>query len=297
MNNYYDFIGKEFLQKNGDILRIIEVSSDKKTKDNHPYFLCKSLIYHNNFLALKQNILKGRTQNPEIEKIEFISKLWPQNCGDTLKILKKSLKKDNTGIFLWECEFIKYPCIVYKRKGDIIKGEVDNPNLPWKSKENLEKYILTNFKEKPYLDDVADSLGICKALVCKNIIKFNLKNLINYTHLISKGEKEIRDFVSNYLGYNVFNSWDELVSNKNCELEIDIYIPELKLGIEFDGKYWHSELFNGEARIKEKDEAAYKRGISLIHISQEDWEKRNDLMKVFIINNIEKRKLIHNVKL
>ena len=31
--------------------------------------------------------------------------------------------------------------------------------------------------------------------------------------------------------------------------------------------------------MKEKDEAAYKRGISLIHISQEDWEKRNNLMK------------------
>ena len=27
MNNYYDFIGKEFLQKNGYILRIVEVSS------------------------------------------------------------------------------------------------------------------------------------------------------------------------------------------------------------------------------------------------------------------------------
>jgi hypothetical protein len=66
--------------------------------------------------------------------------------------------------------------------------------------------------------------------------------------------------------------------------KLDIYIPELRKAIEFDGKYWHS--FEGlnrsrshwpEEDIKNyhqiKDFYFFSKGIEILHIKEEDWIK------------------------
>ena len=65
---------------------------------------------------LKIVFLKGSVNNPQIEKVEFIDKIWPQNCGDSLKIIEKSDKKQSGTEYLWKCKFIKYPCIIFAIK-------------------------------------------------------------------------------------------------------------------------------------------------------------------------------------
>ena len=59
-----------------------------------------------------------------------VSEEWNQKCGDIIHIIKKSNKKtNNQPSYLWECEFIKYPCIVFASKDNIIKGKVINPQI------------------------------------------------------------------------------------------------------------------------------------------------------------------------
>ncbi len=64
--------------------------------------------------------------------------------------------------------------------------------------------------------------------------------------------------------------------------EIDIYIPELRKGVEFDGKYWHSHrgLKRSRQHWPEKDILNYhelkdqwfaSKGIKILHIREEDW--------------------------
>jgi hypothetical protein len=66
--------------------------------------------------------------------------------------------------------------------------------------------------------------------------------------------------------------------------DIDIYVPELRKGIEFDGKYYHS--FGGLKRARPnwpdedlrnyhqiKDEYFENKGIELLHITEEEWLK------------------------
>ncbi len=84
-------------------LRIIE----KKEKGN---WLCKFLKYPYEIIASKKNIILGQICNPQIEIEEFVNKIWPQgNCGDSLRIVKKTYLRKNSNNYLWECEFIKYP--------------------------------------------------------------------------------------------------------------------------------------------------------------------------------------------
>jgi len=76
--------------------------------------------------------------------------------------------------------------------------------------------------------------------------------------------------------------------------DIDIYIPELRKGIEFDGTYWHSveglkrsrdhwpeEDLRGYAALK--DDHFKSRGIDLLHIKEEEWmsNKKNCIEKCF----------------
>jgi hypothetical protein len=66
--------------------------------------------------------------------------------------------------------------------------------------------------------------------------------------------------------------------------EIDIYIPELKLGIEFDGTWWHSFEYMRACKRKTKwsdddilnyhkikDAWFATKGIEILHIKEEDW--------------------------
>jgi hypothetical protein len=68
--------------------------------------------------------------------------------------------------------------------------------------------------------------------------------------------------------------------------EIDIYVPELNCGIEFDGTYWHSfdrmRKSKGKKLWPDKDVKNYHKikdawfltkGIRLLHIKEKDWKK------------------------
>lgn len=62
--------------------------------------------------------------------------------------------------------------------------------------------------------------------------------------------------------------------------ELDIYVPEKKLGIEFDGLYWHSEERGKNFSYHlVKTELCEKKGIQLIHIFEDEWLYKQDIVK------------------
>ena len=62
--------------------------------------------------------------------------------------------------------------------------------------------------------------------------------------------------------------------------EIDIYIPELKIGIEYNGVKWHTEWFGGKDRYYHlsKLEDCNKNGVKLITIFEDEYETKKDLV-------------------
>ena len=225
------FINTLHLQKCKDYLKIVE-KTNKKSKDGSYLFKCQFKIYPGDFIYCNYSyILSGKVNNPQIEKVEFINKIWPQNCGDSLRIIKKSNKKD-----YWICEFINYPYKIESKKCHIIEGNVQNIKAP-----------------QIYL---------------------------------SKGEKELFEYIQSLLKDKVKNSdWKALKGEK----EIDIYIPSLKLGFEYNGSFWHSD--NKKYGVKndyhlKKSLLAKKYGIKLIHIWEDEWNLNKDRLKIWIKNKI-----------
>lgn len=71
-------------------------------------------------------------------------------------------------------------------------------------------------------------------------------------------------------------------------LEIDIFIPEINIGIEVNGDYWHSDRFKDKNYHINKLNLAESAGISLMFIREYDWENRQDIIKQMLLSRIGK---------
>lgn len=102
----------------------------------------------------------------------------------------------------------------------------------------------------------------------------------------SRQQHEISNYVRS-LGFEVFDSTREIIP----PLEIDIWIPEKNLAIEYHGLYWHSgghEKTFDKNKHRKKYEACRDLGIKLIQIFSDEWIKKNDICRSIIKNALHK---------
>lgn len=66
--------------------------------------------------------------------------------------------------------------------------------------------------------------------------------------------------------------------------ELDIYIPSYNLAIEFDGLYWHSNALIEDDLHLFKTNKCKENGIDLIHVFEDEWESKQDIVKSNIKN-------------
>ena len=275
----YTFINKEFPQKCGDSLIVLEKLLIKGRNN----YKCKFIKYPFEVITRKEFIINGQVLNPQIEKTEFIDKIWPQNCGDFLKVIEKTNHKKNKDI-LWKCEFINSKEIVEETKSRIIQGVIQLPSelekyKILKTKETLRTYIQDNFKEKPTYQEVADLAKISRQSINNKIIEYNLQDLIKFKIGTSKQEKELRAYIENFIKTE---STCKVLDGK----EIDIYISNLKLGFEFNGNYWHSNDFKSSTYHQNKSLLAQQKGINLVHIWEYEWLNKQNILKSLIKSKI-----------
>ena len=97
---------------------------------------------------------------------------------------------------------------------------------------------------------------------------------------ISLAETEISSFIES-LGFQTDVKNRKILGNGK---EIDIYVQERNIGIEYDGLVWHSDLFKDRNYHLDKTEECEKNGIRLIHIFEDEWVKRKDIVKSMLAN-------------
>lgn len=115
------------------------------------------------------------------------------------------------------------------------------------------------------------------------------------SNIRSKTELEIEGYVKS-LGYNTKH---KRFRDSNHKLfEVDIYIPEMNIGIEYNGSYYHS---TENARIDEKYHynkfnECRKKDILLITIFDIEWSSRKEEIKRYIKDILEgkENKLSYN---
>ena len=100
---------------------------------------------------------------------------------------------------------------------------------------------------------------------------------------VSGREKEILNFIKT-LDVNCLET--QRIPNKRTE--IDILLPDHNLGIEFNGLYWHNELFKSKNYHLEKTTDLLSHGIKLIHVFEDEWLYKQEIVKSILRNKLNK---------
>ena len=99
----------------------------------------------------------------------------------------------------------------------------------------------------------------------------------------SVGEDEIVEFIKTFYHGEILKNTRSVIA----PLELDIWIPELKLAIEYDGVYWHSENMGTDCNYHlSKTERCENNGIQLIHIFDVEWHNNKDMVQSRLRNMI-----------
>lgn len=163
----------------------------------------------------------------------------------------------------------------------------------WNDKNKMIK-VLNSFNEKPAIGDLVDYFNLRDwSVVYDKIHDWGLEELVRWNPSRSHYEDEIIDFLHSLNITNLSLNNKDLLDGK----EIDIYALEYKIGIEFNGDYWHSDIYfndhNGRStQHQEKSLLAEKKGIFLFHIFEHEWNNpseqeniKNRLRTLFAKNN------------
>jgi len=90
-------------------------------------------------------------------------------------------------------------------------------------------------------------------------------------------EKMLYNFIKeNYNG--------KIIQNYRDKKEIDIYLPELGVGFEFNGIYWHSNGYVENNYHINKLEYFKSKNIRIFYVWEDDWDYKNDIIKSQILN-------------
>jgi len=150
---------------------------------------------------------------------------------------------------------------------------------------------LTELNKNMSIPEIAESLGVTPAYVYG---KFNDHNIKFKSHNKSMLEVEILKFINQHIDNVTIIEKDRKILNGK---EIDILIPSHKLAIECNGTYWHSEL-NGKNKNYHlnKTNLAKSKGWDLIHIWENDWISKRDIIKSIILSKIKITQRIYGRK-
>lgn len=248
---------------------------------------------------MKLDEIKKKVEDSNLEKYGVKTTLLEANTLEkihqtnlklygSIHVLKSKIIKDKCKKTLLK----KYDCEHFS-KSIYFKKILDEK---WEKQilEKLKNYNIVDFKI-----NIKDKTIDIKCHICGNYYNINSKLLYQrkllydstlcticnpLTHSFSDKESKLLNFIKqNYDGEIITN--DRTILNGK---EIDIYLPEIKLGIEFNGIYWHNELYKDSNYHKNKTDKCLEKNIQLLHIWEDDWVYKQDIICSMILNKIGK---------
>ena len=155
---------------------------------------------------------------------------------------------------------------------------------------NPKTYISENFSDKPTPHMLSEKLGINTTSVLYHIHRLGIEDLISSN--VSSIEQEVIEFINHICEDTniIHNDRDAIKPN-----EIDIYLPELNLGIECDPTATHNSTINvfdsksaalSPSYHLNKTIKCEEAGIFLFHLFGYEWTNKRPIMESMIRNLI-----------
>ena len=223
---------------------------------------------YNNVDKMKQTKLERYGSSSYVNK-EKIRKTFNEKYNVNSPVQIKSVQKQQQATCL-----NKYGVKSFLQT-DICKNQ--SKKMSYEKMLNNELDI-PNFSYDDYLKTYGDTVLEFKCKKCNNVFSaihhdgYHSKCPNCYPYVLSKSQLEVKDFLSQFI--NVEENNRKII----YPYELDIYIPEKKLAIEYDGIYWHSQIDDCNYHLN-KTQLCEKCGIQLIHIFENEWLSKKEIVK------------------
>lgn len=207
------------------------------------------------------------------------------SCGNVKNILGCNLRNLSTQSCGCKTNELRIETLV-NRYSDICPSRARNPREIWQmntlyNPEELAEYALECEiiqGRKPFIKDMAYELNISTATLRDYITNYGIRDLFgNIDSGSSLLEQEIFDYIASIIPIEVTAIRRYKL---DCGVEFDVYLPEIKLAIEVNGDYWHSNKFKSKEYHRNKTYVALKNGIRLIHIFEHEWNNEYKQIKI-----------------
>lgn len=157
---------------------------------------------------------------------------------------------------------------------DVIEGTIERPNyrIDYRCNHcgNIEKLAHETFKWR-----MNNYSSPCP--VCTNLNKGSLK------------ESQLYEYITSIYNGTIVRNDRSVLNGK----EIDILLPDLKIGIEFNGLFWHNDLRIDKNEHRNKYLKMKELGYRLITIFEDEWDYKHDIVKSKLYNLICTTKSIY----
>jgi hypothetical protein len=244
-------------------------------------------------------------KNPDIKQKRIQKMMECNNNSKTRKIMtenanitkslfsldkKKNInnKRKNTCIEKYGVDIVS--------KNIKIKEKVKNKTIITKEKNKITNFIKRiNLIGYNFISSDQDKLTLrCNSCghefdTYKSL--FNQRNRLGITvctvcnplnNHISDFQNKVKRFISTlYEGEIIDNAFFE-------KYEIDIYLPELNLGFECNGLWWHSEVYKEKEYHINKYEFFKNKNIKIINIWEDWWNYKTEIIKSIISYKLDK---------
>ena len=248
--------------------------------------------------------------NPD--KVKSISEHYKQTIRDNPEILIKRGEKQSK---------------LYKEHPDIVKKISDSNKKYWKNNQNklrersakqaislyssADHSYLENYKDIIHQDDYAQIFNklvvnirikcpVCGSYEAHNFCNVFVNNIMGLkqgrripmcskcraSRYSSYAEQEIAEFVSTFYSGELVRNSREIIS----PFELDLYYPEKKIAIEFNGDYWHSsKRCTNNLYHYNKFKSCLENDITLVSVYESEWRLYQDRIKQYLIDLFNNR--------
>lgn len=168
-----------------------------------------------------------------------------------------------------------------ERYSEVASRKIENPREQWQIEtlHDADKLrdIILDLGYKPDVKDLCRLLKVNESTVLVNIHKFNLESLVEIQPSRSEYEKQLEAIIRNIdPNINLLTNDRTVLSG----LELDFYMPDLSLAIEFDGTFWHCSDQKSVEYHQNKSLRCNQKNIHLIHIFEYEWLKQDVRNKI-----------------
>ena len=231
-----------------------------------------------NFSEEKKKDIRERTSQTKLnfseEKKKDILNKMKHTCIERYGVDNIFKNKE----YIKECVKNKYGVDNIFKKKEYIKQKlkekygvtnstyIDKPKFVIDILNNENKFKdMIKYNDLKSVNDIMNYLNVSDFCVLQHLKKYNIQGLINRN--VSHYEDDITEWLKSF-NINVINN-KKMLNGK----EIDIFLPDYNIGIEFNGNYWHCDELLDKKYHQQKSLTAKNKVIFIYHIFEYEWKK------------------------